>query len=387
MSQNYQRYQVILTEASPELSVAGKKAFGKCVLEARGEAGKVSLSVQNLKPGAICNAYIVSSDNLTSSAISIGRVIANNSGSAEIKWECNAKDVDDSGLELRAFNVAGLMILDDNTEKAPILGFKDKEVAWRNNLRIHSKKPLTMERVEAVTTPIEPPPEQAPLQNTETIPPVQNQQDDTPPVTLAKTPSFLEESVQLPPIPEPPPPEEFFETVEEGPAEKAFKDVASKINEKLNEINTLSLEGTYKIESPLDTLSLAGPDLHYLRNIFQSYSKIRPFKSCEDNMQWVRITPNELGLLPEEFRSLHSDHLVGAAYKKYNHLILGHKNQDEHIHITFGMPDIYAESNVASASISGLTEFKCCDCEGELEGKHGYWLKTVKYLDNENTVL
>ena len=147
MSQNYQRYQIILTETSPEFSVHGKKAFGKCMLEARGETGKVNFSIQNLKPGIICNAYIVAAGNDTNLAIHIGKILSNAAGNAEIKWECNANNVDESGLSLKAFNVAGVMIFGENVVNAPIMGYRDSEIMWKNNLRVHNKQTSRTEDV------------------------------------------------------------------------------------------------------------------------------------------------------------------------------------------------------------------------------------------------
>ncbi|MCL2564449.1 MAG: hypothetical protein FWE24_01390 [Defluviitaleaceae bacterium] len=363
MSQNYQRYQIILSENTTEFTMKGKKALGKCVLEAKGESGKVSFSVQNLKPGVICNAYIVSSDNVSGAAIDIGRIIVSDKGSAELKWECSADDVDGSGIALNAFNVAGMMILDGNAIKAPIVGHRDREVAWKNNLHIHSKK----------------------LPETAYAEPIKDElpENDPEPNTL-----FLEKD-EIPPPPEAVSPPEFFETLEEGAAEKTFKDMAKKINEKLSEIDNIT-EDNYKVEAlseadtPAESVGLSESEMVNLQNIFVNCSKIRPFKEQDSDLQWVRITPNELNYLPDEFKHLKDDYLIVAAYKKFNHLILGYKNQDNISQIIFGMPDIYTKISKDSAHVSGLIEFSCCDCKDIEEGKHGYWLKTVSYrIDKE----
>lgn len=357
MSQNYQRYQIILSENSAEFTMRGKKALGKCVLEAKGDCGKVSFSVQNLRPGVICNAYIVASDNISSAAIDIGRIIANEKGGAELKWECDANDVEGCGLALNAFNVAGMMVLDENIIRAPIIGHRDREVAWKNNLRLHVRAPA------------------------EVIKPQYEAGDIAPAEKVASPGIAIMEKDEIPSPPEPAAPPEFFETVEEGSAEKAFKDVAKKINDKLNELDNMTLEDVCETEAVSDTnsLSLSESEGAYLQNIFRNCSKIRPFKEQDSDFKWVRITPNELNFLPGDFKHLLDDYLIVAAYKKFNHLILGCKSQNNNVQIIFGMPDIYTKISIDSANVSGLAEFRSCDCEDTAEGKHGYWLKTAKY--------
>jgi len=383
MSQNYQRHQIILSENSPEFTEKGKKALGKCVLEAKGEEGKINFTVSNLKPGVICSAYIVASDSRSGRAVNIGRIIADDKGSAKIKWECSANDVDGSGLTLGDFNVAGMMILDENIISAPIIGHKDREVAWKNNLRVHSKN----EKISAAEKSLKEAEQNPAVEEAPQVEPSLQEPQNTEPMeagessvdSLSKIISL--EKAEIPPLPvtEYSESEEFFETVEEGPAEKAFKDVAKKINERLNEIDTMTLEGTYKVSSGPDNLNLADADVKLLRSIVKNCTKIRPFKENSGGTQWVRITPGELNLLPAEFRHLHKDYTVIKAYRKFSHLILGYAVKDDLACIIFGMPDIYAKAGEEGPNTSEFNEFICCDCDEVLEGKHGYWLKTLKY--------
>jgi len=368
MSQNYQRYQIILTEKTSDFSAHGKKAFGKCILESKGEAVKVSFSVHNLKPASICNAYIVAVQSGESLAIDIGKLVANAAGIAELKWECRSiNNVDGSGLMLKDFNVAGMMILEGSTAKAPIVGYKSGEVSWRDNVRIYNKKNIAPSS--------EPKPELEPISHATNA-------------DIATTPSFLE-NFEIPALPEYPSveSEEFFETTQEGAAEKALKEVAHKINEKLNEMDALAFKEPQETESPQDTSQapelshLLAHEYQHLQNIFQNFSKIRPFKTHDDNEEWVRITPNELNFLPKAFAHLHNDMRTLTAYKKFNHLILGRKNYGEYIDIAFGMPSVYAAHHEEAVKASGFVGFQNCDCEKPIEGAHGYWLSIVTYVN------
>lgn len=377
MSQNYQRHQIILTEVSPEFTVYGKRAFGKCILEAKGELAKVVFSVQNLKPGTVCNAYIVAADKGESLAVNIGKVIANASGVAELKWSCSSRDVDDSGLPLKTFNVAGIMVPEGNTMRAPIVGYRDGETMWKNDIRIHSKRPPNTS-----PPPVQPAnddtSQNAEIEEVEVSPIIH--EEGSPTIVQAEIPNFIE-NFTIPNLPDYPPvePEEFFETMEESSAERALKDVANKINEKLNEIDSLAFETPPEAEKPPENPILATHELQYLQNIFESCSKIRPFKKQDDNEEWVRITPNELNFLPSQFENLHNDHLVINAYRKFNHLVLGRKKQGEYVDIAFGIPDIYAARGEETVKAAGFMGFQNCDSEEAHEGTHGYWLRIVKY--------
>ncbi|MDL2248075.1 hypothetical protein LJB89_00055 [Tyzzerella sp. OttesenSCG-928-J15] len=382
MSQNYQRYFMVLSEKSTEFTIRGKKALGKCILESKGGSGKVTFSVQNLKPGVICNAYIIAADNNSSIAIDIGRIIPDDKGKAEIKWECNSLNVEGSGLGLKDFNVAGMLSIKSESVNAPIIGYKDGEIIWRNNFKLHSKKPLEFEKVDAtaenlpdeVETKAETvkyaEPYEKEVAESESIFPSDPEEYEN---YRADADSSNERNIAAAE------PEQFFETIEEGPAEKKFKAVANKINEKLKEMDLFTLKGAYKPESEVRALGLVEAD--EVNMIFRNCSKIRPFKEQEDALEWVRITPNEIAFMPEEFSYLHKDYTISTAYRKFSHLILGRKIGENVTEIIFGMPDIYTAENEKKASLSALANFKCCDCSEVLEGKHGYWLKKVSYSD------
>jgi len=405
MSQSYQRYQIILTETSPELSAHGKKAFGKCILEAKNGSGKVSLSVQNLKSGAACNAYIIAVNGEAPLAINIGKLSADTSGHAQLKWQCSASNVDNSTLELKDFVVVALCV-GSSISNTGLVGYRDKEIAWKNDLRVHSKNPPSVEN--------------APLQSTVaaeteiTIPISETPPEPEP--TSTTLPSFLT-NYEIPTLTECPyaEPEEFFELMEEGPAERALKDVAEHINEKLNEIDALayqplateplateplatetaatetladkSLDAAEPLadkpltteEVPLESPILAALEQNHLHNIFHNFSRIRPFKFQDANEEWVRITPNEISFLPGAFSHLQSEPRVLEAYRKFNHLILGRKSHGEHVDIAFGMPDIYAICDEESVKTAGFLGFQSCDSEEAKETKHGYWLRIVTY--------
>ena len=396
MPSSYQRYFMALSESSNEFTMEGKKALGKCIIEAKGSNGKVILSVQNIKPERIYSAYIIAANESSSTAIEIGRIIPDLNGHGQTKWECNANNVENSGIALGSFNVAALMSVAPNSllvvaplVNAPLVGYKDGEINWKNELKIHSQK-------SALSTPAaDAMPSQAPAPaEGKLLEPSSEQMKKTPvheserlgfaPLidhskssTLANNHGFsqpMEESSA----------NDFFETIEEGSAEKTFKLMAQKINEKLSEIDALELEGAYKADSENTMLSMSLEIAEGLNMIFRNCSKIRPFKEIRADTQWIRITPNELIYLPKEYEYLQKDLFISEAYKKYGHLILGRKHEAETTAITLGLPDVYDKKNEKNASFSDLSEFLCCDCSDLLEGKHGYWLKSLRFGVNGN---
>jgi len=126
--------------------------------------------------------------------------------------------------------------------------------------------------------------------------------------------------------------------------------------------------------------TLLAHEYQHLQNIFQHFSKIRPFKEQDENEEWVRITPNELNFLPKAFAHLHNDMRALTAYRKFNHLILGRKSYGEHVDIAFGMPDVYAVCNEEAVKTAGFVGFQNCDSEKPIEGAHGYWLLIATYV-------
>ena len=363
MPQSYQRYFMVLCETSAEFTMQGKKALGKCIIEVKGGNGKIIFSVQNIKPGNIHSAYIVAADGNSSTAVEIGRIAPDNSGLGQIKWECNANNVENSGIALENFNVAGLMKIEGANVTAPLVGYKNDEINWKNQLKLHIKRDVSTAPPFDDKPHVEPPTDTA-----ETLP--RPEDEPTYPPSTYEEPEILYATA----------PEDFFETAEEGAAEKTFKLMAQKINEKLTEIDALELEGAYKADGETAALSISLETTENINMIFRNCSKIRLFKHIQADTEWVRITPNELAYLPLEYESLQKDLFISDAYKKFGHLILGRTSTAESVVITLGVPDIYDKKTEKMASFSGLSSFACCDCGDILEGKHGYRLKSSRYL-------
>ena len=360
MPNNYKRYFITLSEASSEFSMQGKKALGKCIIEAKNTSGKIIFSVQNIKPDNVYGAYIVAAEKGASTAVEIGRIAPDTYGRGQIKWECDAIDVEGSGAPLTSFNVAGLMIINGSNVTAPLVGTRDINIIWKNNIKLHSKRnpdpsPSTDEIFKVPDEPLNQP-----------IP----EPDAAPEPELHKETEAPYESL----------PENFFETIEEGSAEKMFKDMAKKINEKLSEPDGLELEGIYRDDMAADIHKIGPEKAEEINMTFRNCSKIRPFKENPSGLEWVRITPNELIYLPDEYALLQKDSFISALYKRFGHLILGRKAGGHALHIALGLPDVYDKANEKNAYYSGFGGFTCCDSGDILEGKHGYWLKESKHI-------
>jgi len=123
-----------------------------------------------------------------------------------------------------------------------------------------------------------------------------------------------------------------------------------------------------------------------VKDIFNNNIEITPFDSQSADTQWVRISLREPVFLPINYRLTINHPLVVAAYKKYNHLILGRVTSEAKIDYVLGVPGIFETQYVSAVKQLGFTQFKTVIDSGILRpGDYGYWLCPVQMPEEEKS--
>ena len=119
-----------------------------------------------------------------------------------------------------------------------------------------------------------------------------------------------------------------------------------------------------------------------LEAIFDSNIEITPFESKSSGTKWVRVSLREPVYLPIEYRLLMNHPFIIAAYKKYNHFIMGQIINKDKTEYVFGVPGIYEPQYISSAHQMGFTQFKTVVESHELRpNDYGYWLTPLYTLN------
>ena len=220
MSETYIRKMVILREEqSGYRADVSRPCAGRALLEATGAQGKLTLSVQNLKPGHVYTLYLIEAGDTESVGIPLGRFRATDKGKADEKM---LFDAGPDSVRIGDRAVVALVACAEPLT-APLAGAVNPTASgtfiWRGNFKEYvfpvpdcscpKEEPAETGMPAPVPTPIEPTPtpEPAPAPP-ETLPappqtlPERSETMPSPPQVLPEYPEILPEPPEI--LPEPP---------------------------------------------------------------------------------------------------------------------------------------------------------------------------------------
>lgn len=325
---SYSRVFITLKEDKTGFGLASRQPVGRCVIEVRGEHGKITFTVQNLKPGIVYEALLMRANPSEAEGIPLGLIHVDEKGKGELKCSIIANNVLNSQIPVTEFNISAVFVAGDKDLVAPLVGFKDESMRWRQNFRLF-KQP-----VPTKPKPAEQPSAQPPNPTTE------------PPPEHSPKPTKQEQ--------EPPPP-------------GAYQQLAQNLKEELEVLEHFAFAASTEKETD---------ELH---NIFNNNIKIVPFKHQDTPIEWVRITTEELELLPSPNIGEYINHpVLISSYEEYHHLILGRVKKNDLLQYTIGVPGIYDSQHQLKDSLFAFNRFKSCDSIHPEDGAYGYWLLEIE---------
>ncbi|MDR3240510.1 MAG: hypothetical protein LBT44_10585 [Clostridiales bacterium] len=190
----YHRYFVSLQSETNGFEYKGREPAGRCVLESRGNKGKISLWVQDLKPEVLYKIALVFMEKEKSVGVPMGTLHVDERGKGEFKGEFRTVLMtNEQGLE--TFTAVALLAPRNQELICPIVGYKEAPVLWKSHFSLLETSP-SLEAAQPHTASEQAPPEQAPPEQapTEQAPPApESPPEQTPPVP------------ESPPAPESPP--------------------------------------------------------------------------------------------------------------------------------------------------------------------------------------
>jgi len=318
MINGYFRGFVALGEEQSGFSLPNKKAFGKVIIEARGDDGKLLVSIQGLKPTVLYKIYLVAKSEGTASnrfmGVCMGNLPLNDKGVADVKILFNAANVCESKMDIGLFSAVAVIVHDAPVLTAPLVGYINEPFLWKNGFEFFVKPNESV---------------------------------------VSKT-NETEQNVN----------EKFRELVklckieESEPKDEVSGDCSNEI-------------GTEEPQAQIINEPETGISVEIINELFQKSSKIKPFSRRDPNIEWIRIAPEHVKLigLEEEAESP----FMANAFNRYRHLVMGRVQGGRYI---LGVPDMYTLQTAATAESKGFA-FKRCD-GGELaENSYGYWVMVV----------
>ena len=334
MYRAYNRTFIVLTGGQKGV---GSGALARCILETRGQSGKLILNVQNLQKNTY-TVHLYLSDGDRMLAIKGFDITVDAKGKGEGKYEFDPDDIGGSGLALEQLAVITINAGTDFSKPALIGFFGEELTDWHKKSVIFSneKPPEIKELIEIEAS--------------------------EKPEEIVEEP--IEESVEEPE-------EEACDIHEE------FSALAKKFNaeiEALNDLSNMSEEELMVFAHE----KFGGADLpqkgETYKKLFRKEFIIKPFVKDKEDIEWVRIQIEDLPEIIKDSEEFTNRDLVLENYQKYKHMLLGRYTYLDSSFYIIGVPDLYRADRKSEAARQGFRQFKPCESEFLINGILGYWI-------------
>lgn len=381
MSANYYRAFLPIKQERSDYSQSGREAVGKAIIEAKGGAGKISVSIQNVKKNSHMGVYAIANVSGGYIGVYIGRLLINELGKGDCRYEFDADNVMKSGIAVDAFTIVALIVPKEVELIAPFVGYKNEPVAWKINFKyfVKAKEPeakkeektaeeeikeevMVKEEVLEETIEEEATEEVVEKEMGEEVAEEEVIEKKIREEELAEKEIIEDETAEIKTTEGAISEETHEEAV--NPHEK-FKGIVKKFTEKLEELK------------PADKQDCAEPIDEEIEKLFETNTVMYPFKQKKSDVTWVRVSPKNLLKLPPEFSRLTNCSLVLNGFRSFKHLILGKYYSDGAVGFLIGVPDIFYQQKKQIADEYGFHKFECCDGGEIFNGAYGYWIIVI----------
>lgn len=148
------------------------------------------------------------------------------------------------------------------------------------------------------------------------------------------------------------------------------KEIMEEISKEMDKIMSTEVDACDKDDDDYMSMDNLSEDVRY---IFEHNDKMKPFEN--NSLEWVRICPEEMWVLPVKNYKAAQTSFVLCADKKYKHLLLGRNPKGD---LMLAVPDCYRAENRKRAMQLGFIDFIGVGDSEPGDGIYGYWIKKLK---------
>ncbi len=338
----YTRTFITLSQDWAGYGHAGNLPSGKAIIEAFELGhGKITVQIQNLKPGHLYTCYGVCAEGTHSYGFPFGFISVDEKGKGQIRAEVAIENVCGSGFDLKDIEVIAIFIKNHEILGVicPLAGYKGKLFDWKRNFIDITKEPKIIneqkEEANEVETETESEPESETKTENENETEAENENETEPEINLGRENYSINESFKI--------------------IAQKFKEELKEF-EKINDDSNCCSDNEENKECYINTCAISGE----LEQIFNNNAQIMPFFIQDKPVEWVRITLKELAVLPVEYYKSLCTPYVLYVYKKSRHLIMGKLLENDIKKYFIGVPAAKTEE----VQFSGV--FSPCEINGSV---------------------
>jgi len=342
----YTRLFMTLVSEAKGYEFKGRPPGGRCIVESRNNAAKLSLWVQDLRPEMSYDIYMVFAQERQHIGLSMGKINVDERGKGEFRREITS-------AELHNFNLAEVVTVAVTTTDAsgivsPLCGYKGAQVSWRHSFRVWEKEEVN----------VEPPPKV----------------EDTSPVVLEQPP-VMEVAAEVPAAIEEPLPATETPPVHDRPNHTFVEPISNVARSNppratKPQVAPVPHDITTSYPQRTDIIQL-------LETIFSENTPFEPHVKHAREIKWVRCTNPAQIPLPNSRPHLMSEPFMLNAWADHEHFILGITTGGEPMQYIIGMAGTYSSESDVMAKNLGFSLFSSHKKEHPHTGDDGYWLMFV----------
>lgn len=389
---NYRSF-IILRQDCKGYAISSKEPFGYCKIDAYGNKARFQLYVQELKIIPKEKGYrftLLANLPTGPKQIPIDNFFVDDKGKRNIKFEMDRNNIGDSGLKVEQIEGVAILVEDSLTNTvAPLLGFKKEPFKW-NNKKTRAKSLEKEEKIQVINKEEnhkkekvkEVEVEDRDIKEFEEI----NKEIDR----IEDTVKEGNQKVEINDVNEEKKEEVRVEEKEDIEAIKVFESEKFKEEDFPNifeyekeKEEKLDLDREDSLTNDIGQLIFNSSDYwnfyerkskeeDYINKIIEKSIRMNPFEKPNEEMEWYRISYEELPLIINFPWRWYSNPFLLVGAKKYNHLILG-KNKKLNTYC-LGIPDLYSSYSKERAESFGYRTFLCCRNTQASSGEYGYWI-------------
>jgi len=424
-SRVYSRLFITLKQERPDYCLDFRPTMGRSLIEIKNNKGKLNVYAQGLKPNIFYKVFLISVKDSKSIGVPIGFIDIDNNGKGELKYNFEPDNVAQSNLPIDDFNVMAILVQGQQEIKAPLVGYTESAVLWKNNFSILDKEnnnDSVQENKNNVSE--EKDNKKTGTEISNNLKTVQENNNKEPAAGINNNLKTVQENVNS--IKEPTKEENVNsikkptaeindrkKTVQENNNKKLAEEVNNgkksnnndrPLNEKENTNDTNNAEeelSNDKIKIMVEKFKKDIDELKYYATmdekeakinnniikekinknfldidyIFKRNKSVTPFSNDKNNIKWVRASLKELAIINNNMWKYINNPFIACNYRRYGHILIG---RDENNNFILGVPSRYNPSYKLEASIQGFKKFRRYDDKKPMLNDYGYWIMLIE---------
>ena len=374
---------IIMNEDALGYGSRSRKPYGYCKLTMPNRVSCYVQGLRQLPEGQIYKLYLTSKEK--DKSIEVGMLQVGANGNKETRWIMEPSSINNSGVNAKEIDGALIRVEGESVKGnvVPLVGFSSEPYTWDHlikdqKIEVEKEKPKKVEKAAEVEVVAE-----VFLEESKEREEVARDLEEASRQIVEPKESIVDKVMS----------DEILALREEVEKLNRTIEESKEIIEKLQSQSLESLESSEPSEATESSTGINDyvnsfirkfqtvekkkdePEAIEIDSIFKNRIPINPFEAPNMDTKWVRITSDDLKLLPSLSPEWINQDLITNANREYKHFILGKDKSGLTYYL--GIPGVFDPDQDDVLSIDQIERFACCHDIPPRVGEAGYWIALI----------